>query len=79
MFIASIFFIFGILFTAYPAYYCHRHITNRNEAEWTRLMQERFDKIPDSYHEAFEKGWDACANSESTILLQYEKFFGRVA
>lgn len=79
MLIALVFLLFGIILTAYPAYYCHRHIVKRNDEDWTKIIEDRFGKIPLSYHEAFEKGWEACAESESTIRMQYEKFFGKAA
>lgn len=79
MLTALIAFSAGIIFVIYPAYYCHKYIVNRIEEDWRKLLQNRFDQIPTSYHEAFEKGWEACAASESTVRMQYEKFFGRRA
>lgn len=79
MFIAFISFLAGIVFVLYPAYYCHKYLVNQIETEWRQIILDRFKNIPNSYHEAFEKGWAACAESESTIRMQYEKFFGRRA
>lgn len=79
MLIALVSFLAGIIFVAYPCFYCHRYIVKRIEEDWTKIIQDRFEKIPVAYHDAFEKGWEACSNSESTIRMQYEKFFGKAA